>query len=102
MIRLAAERKLLARMAADEQERIVERFTEQMAVQELDHAYQWALQSGPRKQGIRVFGVTGRPVIVPAPTDCGVGNRMKPDESEALNRFQESGRFDERSLPTFE
>ena len=59
MIRLAADRKLLARMAAAAQERIVERFTEQMAVQELDHAYQWAMQSGSGKRGIGIFGVTG-------------------------------------------
>jgi len=50
IIRLAADRNLLARMAAAAQERIVERFTERMAVQVLDHAYQWAMQSGSGKQ----------------------------------------------------
>lgn len=59
MGRLAADRNLLARMAAAAQERIVERFTEQMAVRVLDHAYQWAMQSGAEKQqGVGIFSVT--------------------------------------------
>jgi glycosyltransferase involved in cell wall biosynthesis len=43
MIRLAADRDLLARMAAAAQARIAERFTERTVVQVLDHAYQLAM-----------------------------------------------------------
>ena len=43
MIRLAADRELLARMAAAAQARIAERFTERTVVQVLDHAYQLAM-----------------------------------------------------------
>ena len=43
MIRLAADRDLLARMAAAAQARIAERFTERTVVQVLDRAYQLAM-----------------------------------------------------------
>jgi len=43
MTRLAADRDLLARMAAAAQARIAERFTERTVVQVLDHAYQLAM-----------------------------------------------------------
>lgn len=43
MSRLAADRKLLARMAVAAQARIAERFTERTVVQMLDHAYQLAM-----------------------------------------------------------
>jgi glycosyltransferase involved in cell wall biosynthesis len=43
MSRLAADRNLLARMAAAAQARIAERFTERTVVQVLDHAYQLAM-----------------------------------------------------------
>ncbi len=43
MICLAADRDLLARMAAAAQARIAERFTERTVVQVLDHAYQLAM-----------------------------------------------------------
>ncbi len=52
MIRLAADHDLLARMAAAAQTRVVERFTEHTVIQVLDHAYQWAMQSGSGKQGV--------------------------------------------------
>ncbi len=54
MIRLATEPELLARMAAAAQTRVVERFTEQTVIQVLDHAYQWAMQSGSGKVRVRL------------------------------------------------
>ena len=44
MIRLAADRNLLARMAAVAQARVAERFTERRVVQVLDRAYQLAMR----------------------------------------------------------
>jgi len=44
MARLAADRDLLARMAAAAQARVVERYTERTVVQVLDHAYQLAMR----------------------------------------------------------
>jgi glycosyltransferase involved in cell wall biosynthesis len=54
MIRLAADHDLLARMAAAAQTRVVERFTEHTVIQVLDHAYQWAMQSGSGKVRVRL------------------------------------------------
>lgn len=43
MVRLAADRGLLARMAAAAQTRVLERYTERTAIQVLDRAYQFAM-----------------------------------------------------------
>lgn len=53
MIRLAADRNLLARMAAAARARIVERFTERTIVQVLDHAYQLVIHEQGKNPVIR-------------------------------------------------
>lgn len=57
MIRLAADRDLLTRMAAAAQARIAARYTERTVIQVLDRAYQLAMRGGSGMSCVEQFGI---------------------------------------------